>query len=228
MTVEQATYIDDLDVDLPNGVLDPLYEGDNHLRLIKQTIKNTFPNITNRITVTQDNLNSLSGITGNVQARLVAVETSSGGGTAATFPAGTRLMFQQSVAPAGWTKDTAQNNKAMRVVSGNVTTGGTVDFTTAFSLQPTSSTVLTVAQIPAHTHGGSTEEILYRVDPPRQFPLTGAEADVYRPSSLNPPPYNAIWQSATIASASTGGGSGHSHTVDMRVQYVDTIIATKD
>ena len=228
MTVESATYIDDLDVDLPNGVIDPLYEGDNHIRLIKQTIKNTFPAISDRVTVTHAQINSLAGITGNVQARLVAVEASGGGSTTGTFPAGTKLLFQQSVAPAGWTKDMTHNDKAMRIVSGNVTTGGSVPFSTTFSVRNTNSHALTIAQLPAHTHGASTEQLLHRVDPPRQFPLTGAEADVYRPSSLNPPPYNAIWQDANIASSSTGSGDGHSHSVDMRVNYVDTIIATKD
>lgn len=79
------------------------------------------------------------------------------------FPVGTRLLFQQSAAPTGWTKDVTQDNKALRLVSGTVTTGGTVSFTTAFSsARPTTSvaqggtvggTALTAEQIPGHAHG---------------------------------------------------------------------------
>src|SRR5712671_6740374 len=34
------------------------------------------------------------------------------------FASGTRLLFQQTSAPTGWTKDTTHNDKALRVVSG--------------------------------------------------------------------------------------------------------------
>ena len=35
------------------------------------------------------------------------------------FPSGTKMMFYQASAPTGWTQDTTQNNKALRVVSGS-------------------------------------------------------------------------------------------------------------
>lgn len=79
------------------------------------------------------------------------------------FPAGTRLLFQQSTAPTGWTKDTSHDDKALRLVNGTVTTGGSVTFTTVFSSarQTTSvtqggtvgGTALTVVQMPSHVHG---------------------------------------------------------------------------
>lgn len=83
------------------------------------------------------------------------------------FPAGTRMSFQQTTAPTGWTKDTtaALNNSSMRIVTGSVVNGGSVDFTTAFASQtPTGSvsissvsgsagaTTLTTPQIPSHAH----------------------------------------------------------------------------
>lgn len=49
------------------------------------------------------------------------------------FPSGTRMLFQQSSAPTGWTKDTSANDEALRVVSGSVSSGGSVGFTTAMS-----------------------------------------------------------------------------------------------
>ena len=54
--------------------------------------------------------------------------------TAYNFPSGTKMLFQQTSAPTGWTKITsAVNNKSLRVVSGTVGSGGNVAFTTAFA-----------------------------------------------------------------------------------------------
>lgn len=59
---------------------------------------------------------------------------------AATFPSGTKMLFVQTAAPTGWTKDTNLDNHALRLVSGTVGTGGTADFTSAFaSRTPTGS-----------------------------------------------------------------------------------------
>ena len=82
---------------------------------------------------------TLSSITVDAQGRI----TSASNGTAAGgFPAGTRMMFAQTAAPTGWTKDTVNyNNHALRVVTGTAGTGGTVDFTTAFASQTPSGSV---------------------------------------------------------------------------------------
>lgn len=79
------------------------------------------------------------------------------GGTGG-FESGTRLLFQQTTAPTGWTKDTSHNDKALRIVSGTVGTGGSVAFTSAFASQNVGSTALTIAQMPSHNHtvGGTT------------------------------------------------------------------------
>jgi len=74
------------------------------------------------------------------------------------FASGTRITFNQTAAPTGWTKDTSNNNAALRVVSGSVTTGGSVNFTTAFTSQSVNGTVgataITKAQMPVHRHTG--------------------------------------------------------------------------
>ena len=57
------------------------------------------------------------------------------------FPSGTRMLFQQSSAPTGWTKDTSTNDSALRVVSGSVGSGGSVGFTTAMSQRTPSGTI---------------------------------------------------------------------------------------
>jgi hypothetical protein len=48
------------------------------------------------------------------------------------FPSGTSMLFQQTAAPTGWTKQTTHNNKAIRLTTGTVGTGGSNAFTTAF------------------------------------------------------------------------------------------------
>lgn len=59
MALETATYINQLDAANPLGS-DPIASGDDHLRLIKSTLKATFPNITGAVTKTQTDINNLA------------------------------------------------------------------------------------------------------------------------------------------------------------------------
>ena len=65
MALETATYINGLVATNPASV-DPLAQADDHLRLIKSTVKATFPSITGAVTSTQAELNTLTGYTGAV------------------------------------------------------------------------------------------------------------------------------------------------------------------
>jgi hypothetical protein len=153
--------------------------------------------------------------------------SSFGGG----FEAGTKLLFQQTTAPVGWTKDLSHDNKALRVVSGAVTVGGTVPFTTAFASKAVNGTIsgtvaehtLTTAQIPSHGHFIPSRQYDYGADPSQG--ASGAAIG----SAAKPPADNGT--------NSEGGGDSHAHgfsgsfngsAIDMAVQYVDVIIATKD
>jgi len=64
MGLETGTYIDSLNTSNP-GATDSVAQGDDHLRLIKSTVKNTFPNITGAMTATHTELNLLDGVTAN-------------------------------------------------------------------------------------------------------------------------------------------------------------------
>ena len=130
------------------------------------------------------------------------------------FASGTAMLFIQTAAPTGWTKSTTHNNKALRIVSGTASSGGTVAFTTAFASQAVSGTVgsttLSTAQIPSHTH--TYTEV---VGSPCGG-LTGGGAST-----------------TTSNTGATGGGGSHNHSftgtaINLAVQYVDAIIATKD
>ena len=57
MTVETATYIADLNATYPAGT-DAKSEGDDHLRLIKEVLKASFPNIDGAVTATDATLNT--------------------------------------------------------------------------------------------------------------------------------------------------------------------------
>jgi hypothetical protein len=132
------------------------------------------------------------------------------GGT--TIPAGTVMLFAQTAAPTGFTKVTTHNDKALRVVSGAASSGGSVAFTTAFASQTPAGTVgsttLTTAQMPAHTH---------------------TQGAVYSGGGLAG--CGGTLSSSNTGSAGSGGSHNHTFTgtaINLAVQYVDIILATKD
>ncbi len=63
MALESTTYIDGLVTTNPTGT-DPRSQGDDHIRLVKSTIKSTFPNLTGAVTATHTELNLIDGYTG--------------------------------------------------------------------------------------------------------------------------------------------------------------------
>jgi len=170
------------------------------------------------------------GSTGNVLTSNGSTWTSA---AAAAFDSGTVMLFAQTTAPTGWTKNTSTgNNSALRVVTGSASTGGSVAFTTAFASQtPTGSvsitsvtgsagnTTLTTPQIPSHNHsipfGGP--------GPGGNFSVGNSSPD-------------------TQGTGSTGGSGAHSHpfsfssgsgtfsgnAINLAVQYIDVIRASKN
>jgi hypothetical protein len=65
MTVESATYISDLNTSNP-ALADVVQEGAAHIKLIKSTVKTSFPNVTGQVTATHTELNRMTGLTGTV------------------------------------------------------------------------------------------------------------------------------------------------------------------
>ena len=61
------------------------------------------------------------------------------GGSIDIIESGTKMLFQQTSAPTGWTKDSTHNNKALRVVTGTASSGGSNSFTNAFNSTKTVS-----------------------------------------------------------------------------------------
>ena len=142
---------------------------------------------------------------------------------------GSLMLFQQTSAPTGWTKQTTHNNKALRVVTGTATPGGSTAFTSVFASRTPAGTIsvsagsvgnttLTTPQIPSHSHS----------------------------SGASPSTAHIAYSETSVASAvsgttgNTGGGGSHTHpftassasfsgtALDFAVQYVDLIICAKN
>lgn len=194
MALENATYINQLDQAAPDG-LDPKSQGDDHLRLIKKAIKQTFPNITGPVSATQDNLNALLAV--------------------GTIP--TRGMIQmwygdKAVVPAGWLLCDGNNgtpnllNKfvmgagAPNIVQGTV--GGTENHTHASTTTVyIAPHAITVAEMPQHSHGVRS--------------YSGASGDGLGINS---------GQGGTAGTRTTteGGGAAHGHDGSSAATVVDT------
>lgn len=75
MPLETGTYISDLNASNP-AATDFLDRADDHMRLIKSTIKATFPNISGAVTPTHTELNYVDGVTSAIQTQLDAKQAS--------------------------------------------------------------------------------------------------------------------------------------------------------
>lgn len=135
------------------------------------------------------------------------------GPTAATpsFPSGTKMVFFQAAPPPGWTQDTSVHDYMLRAVSTTVD-GGLTGGTWTMSGISVDDHVLTLDEIPAHSHG-------YTAPNQDNLIVVDASGNFY---------YNTVSASTDTA----GGGEGHSHPVtsdgSWRPAYANVIIATKD
>lgn len=78
MTVETATYISDLNASYP-GSGDQKSEGDDHIKLTKSVLRNSFPNISGAVTATHTQLSYVTGVTSSIQTQLDGKLNLSGG-----------------------------------------------------------------------------------------------------------------------------------------------------
>ena len=124
------------------------------------------------------------------------------------FAAGTRLAFQQTAAPTGWTKDTtaALDDSIMRIVTGSASSGGSTAFSTFNGQTSVGATTLSTTQIPSHTHNSATGT-----------PVQGNSGS------------GLVAALAVVGnSGATGGGGSHTHSITTSIKYYDFIIASKN
>lgn len=167
------------------------------------------------------------------------------------FPQGTRLLFQQTAAPTGWTKDATHNDKALRVVSGTVGSGGASNFSSIFAPRSTDNTAPNTGGPSTNTSDGpSTNTAGYTTLATWQTP---SHSHTWSRGTGGDGPYNGIGRNVADAyqdNTSSVGGNGahthdlqshthtlgnhyhgvasHSHNIDMSVKYVDIILCSKD
>lgn len=152
---------------------------------------------------------------------------------------GSRMLFAQSSAPAGWTKDSTYNDYALRVTTGTTTSGGSINFSSIMTTQTLSGsasmtgtslgpTTLTTTNLPSHTHSASWIGGTNAAD------TANPAVKVYLASSY----YSTAGTFASSPTTTAWTGGSHTHTVSpstspagvsfsMAVKYLDVIIATK-
>lgn len=176
---------------------------------------------TRTITLTGDVTSSATNIDGTGNVSISTVLAASG------TPSGTKMLFQQTAAPTGWTKDTTHNDKAIRIVNGTAGTGGSTAFASALGTPSVTGTIagstgahtLSTSEMPSHNHSFG----IYQYNG-----SGGSQND----GGIQRGQFNG-----NLNTNSTGGGGSHSHSLSatfssgqaaINVQYVDVIIASKD
>lgn len=151
---------------------------------------------------------------------------------AGSIPSGTSIISTLSSCPTGWTKGSTHNDKALRLVTGTPSTGGTNAFSTSLA-GSTSSYTLQIADIPSHNHGGATgnQNQSHTHDAPLlnaggAFAGGGIAGVIGYSGGASGVPTGTTSADHTHTISSQGGGGGHAHAIG--VQYVDVILCQKD
>jgi microcystin-dependent protein len=138
MALETATYIDGLVPANPLGS-DAIAFADDHIRLIKSTLKATFPNITGPVTLKQDQINQ-------------------------AMPIGGVIMWSQGTIPSGWAlcngQTVARSDGAGNITTPNLTDRFVVAAGGSYGLNAAGGNAfitLSTAHLPAHNHPASTD-----------------------------------------------------------------------
>lgn len=143
------------------------------------------------------------------------------------LPTGTVMLFAQTTAPTGWTKLTTHNNAAPRIVSGTASSGGSLDFTSAFAARTIEQANLPNVNLSVSgvSASSSTSVTINNGTNVLRSGVTGA------PSGTG----STTWGTSTVTASATTtttlsgnvplGGSGTA--LSFAVKYVDVILAQK-
>jgi hypothetical protein len=160
-----------------------------------------------------------ANITVDAQGRITAASSGSSSG----FPSGTRMSFQQTSAPTGWTKDTTAglDDSIMRIVTGTASSGGSTAFSTFNGQTTVGATTLSLSQIP-----NATGQLF------QQGNRAGMSASNGVFTSVGNTGYAAVGSTSGVPAyynfSLGGGGGSHNHSITTSIKYYDFIIASKD
>lgn len=138
MALETGTYINSLNAANP-AATDGLSQADDHLRLIKSTIKSTFPNLSGPVTATQTQLNLLTGATSLVPSGVIMMWS----GATSAIPSGYVLCNGSNSTP---------DLRGRFVIGAQGDSGNTYD---VGDTGGATSVTLSTSNMPAHTHSFS-------------------------------------------------------------------------
>jgi hypothetical protein len=184
-------------------------------------------------------------ILGTVGTYVYRTELLSAAANEAPNYAGAIMVFQQTAAPTGWTKSTADNDAILTVTTSTLTTGGLNGFSTSFNSTVSAtgaitlgsvtigSTSLTATMVPNHTHTYTG----YGVGAGRLAPASPPGTGVKRQNAGDPiapgptTPFTAPYTGPTAHThpnpPSLTTGSSTYFSTNFNLKYADVIIATK-
>jgi len=223
MALESGSYINSLNAANPAST-DGLAQADDHLRLIKSTVKSTFPNLTGAVTSTQADLNLmtgaaaagvtatevgyLDGVTSSIQTQISAIQL---------VPAGVILLWSgaASAIPTGWVL--CDGNNSTPNLTGRFVIGANGDSGT-YPIGRTggaATVTLSEAEMPAHTHVATVTDNGHAHSTGQEF-VDDNEASVNHyvmqgnnENSGTDQTTNVATTGITVSNASTGGGIDH-------------------
>lgn len=167
------------------------------------------------------------------------------------FEVGTQIVFYQSAAPRGWSIVQGLDDSVVTVNSvkaGSLAKG--TGFDALFSSQYVGSTILDESQMPAHIHSISTAgSHKHKADITNQKHITAAALDgvggpkwgLNGQQSLTPiapspglyedwSPLSSLGEAGahTHYESVSGGDESHTHTLDLTVKHISTIVCRKE
>jgi hypothetical protein len=242
MALEAATYINTLDPSNP-APTDQLRQADDHIRLIKAALKQTFPNITGPVTLTQDALNvpfvtpagviSLwYGSEGSIPTGYAlcngSVQARADGSGSITTP---DLRGRVAQGADGIFSQGATFGEAASTITSSGSGGHTHTVDGGSHTHPivVVGTGLTVAQIPAHDHGNSvvhdTANIFMRAV--KAIAPHVGRADWTSGSGAFEGITESVGSGATHTHDATAGSSTHTHAVSEASPHTHTTVVAK-
>jgi hypothetical protein len=145
----------------------------------------------------------------------------------AAFDAGTKMIFNQTSSPTGWTKDTTNNDdSALRVTTGTASSGGSAGFASAMGTPAVSGTValsgdLAAGNLAVSVSGNISDTTITS----SQMPSHNHSIQMYTQSPYNPGSQMLFIQGAgrknspasltanNITATGSGGAHNHAHSL---------------
>jgi microcystin-dependent protein len=210
MALETATLIHQLDAANPAGP-DRVANGDDHIRMVKACLKNTFPNINAAVTVTDEVLNGI--LAQAVPVGLISLWY----GSSALCPVGYAICDGNAAVP----KSDGSGTIAVPDLRGRVVVGANATHVTGATFGQDSKTVTSdtggahshigsTAVSGAHGHTGTVDSHVLTI---AEIPAHSHDVTVRANSGTgaNIEDGDATGGTNPVATSSVGGGLGHTH-----------------